>query len=475
MLRSAPDRRWVSAACSLGLLALTAAAALPVLRLSDARMARFVAAVPEAVVATSPAPVAWPVLTKALLGALAFVLALVLLYTARHYAFALNRLFGRQRHPFLTLDTMGWPAVTVLVAAHNEEDVVDGILDALLVADYPAGRLTIMPVNDRSTDGTRAIIDRYAARYPERIVPFHRDGGIPGKAAALADAARRVTTPLTLVFDADYLPGRDLVKQLVAPFADPQVGAVMGRVVPQNTGRNLLTRLLDLERTGGYQADQQARMNLRLVPQYGGTVGGIRTAALEAVGGWDVGTLAEDTDLTCRLVTNGWKVAYSNRFECYEEVPETWAVRRRQIDRWARGHTRAALQYAGRMLTSRRTPLRERLDGLLLLGVYGMSPVLLLGWALTVVLFYAGAHPLHGVLAALAVAAFNTAGNFAVFFEIATAARLDGARRRIRLLPLNLLGFLVSLTTITGAVTRQVVAGDRGPLVWNKTQRFRRT
>ena len=60
----------------------------------------------------------------------------------------------------------------------------------------------------------------------------------------------------------------------------------MGRVVPLNAGRNLLTRMLDLERSAGYQVDQQARMNLHLVPQYGGTVGGVGSSALRDVGGW---------------------------------------------------------------------------------------------------------------------------------------------------------------------------------------------
>ena len=79
---------------------------------------------------------------------------------------------------------------------------------------------------------------------------------------------------IAIIFDADYVPGRGLLKQLVAPFFDPEVGAVMGRVVPINSGTNLLTRMLDLERSGGYQVDQQARMNMNLLPQYGGTVGG---------------------------------------------------------------------------------------------------------------------------------------------------------------------------------------------------------
>src|SRR2546430_14940175 len=116
-----------------------------------------------------------------------------------------------------------------------------------------------------------------------------------------------IATEVTLIFDADYIPGAGLIKQLVAPFFDPEVGGVMGRVVPLNVGKKLLTRLLDLERSGGYQVDQQARMNLRFVPQYGGTVAGVRKSALEEIGGWNENALAEDTDLTFRLLLAGWK------------------------------------------------------------------------------------------------------------------------------------------------------------------------
>ena len=158
-------------------------------------------------------------------------LLLICIYTARHYFFTFNRLFGRQRHPYIDVDSANWPPVTVLVAAHNEEAVVADILKALLEVDYPADRLTIIPVNDRSTDRTREIIDEFADQHP-RVVPFHRIGGKPGKAAALKDAMGRVETEVVLVFDADYIPGKALIRQLVAPFFDPEIGAVMGRVVP---------------------------------------------------------------------------------------------------------------------------------------------------------------------------------------------------------------------------------------------------
>src|SRR5581483_3968202 len=327
--------------------------------------------------------------------------------------------------------------------------------------------------NDRSTDGTRDIIDDFVQQHPGRITPFHRVGGKPGKAAALKDAMRMVETEVVLVFDADYIPGRALIRQLVAPFFDPEVGSVMGRVVPINVGKKLLTRLLDLERSGGYQVDQQARMNLGLVPQYGGTVAGIRTSALEEIGGWDEATLAEDTDLTYRLLLAGWKTVYQNRAECYEEVPERWPVRGRQIMRWAKGHNQAMVRYSGAILKQPGLTIRERLDGFLLLGVYLMGPVLLLGWGLAVWLFYSGAE-INSQIAVLALAGFTTLGNFAAFFEIAAAAHLDNSRARVRLLPLTFLGFTVSLISVSRAAFQQVVDPIlRKELVWDKTERSR--
>ncbi len=403
------------------------------------------------------------------------IIALILVYTARHYFFTLNRLFGFQRHPYIDIDTANWPKVTILVAAHNEEKVISQILAALMSAHYPQDRMLVIPVNDRSTDRTREIIDRFCNDYPGRIRPFHRTSGKGGKAAALKDAMKLVQTEVILIFDADYTPGGGLIRQLVAPFFDPEVGGVMGRVVPLNVGTNLLTRLLDLERAGGYQVDQQARMNLRLVPQHGGTVAGVRLSALRQIGGWNDNTLTEDTDLTYRLLLAGWKTVYQNRSECYEEVPETWPVRIKQIMRWAKGHNQAMVAYSLPLLFGKhRATLRERIDGFLLLGVYVMAPLTLIGWILALILFYEGVAPLHGVIAILSFTAFATTGNFAAFFEIAAAVRLDGSRQRICLLPFLVLGFAVSIFAVSRACLSQLLAPITGAKFhWDKTERFR--
>jgi len=405
------------------------------------------------------------------------IVAVISLYTARHYWFTLNRLFGFQRHPYIDTDTADWPQVTILVAAHNEEKVVSHILAALMGVNYPQEKMLVVPVNDRSTDRTREIIDRFCEEHPGRIRPFHRTGGKGGKAAALKDAMELVDTEVILIFDADYIPGTGLIKQLVAPFFDPEVGGVMGRVVPLNVGTNLLTRLLDLERSGGYQVDQQARMNLRLVPQHGGTVAGVRLSALREIGGWNDNSLTEDTDLTYRLLLHGWKTVYQNRSECYEEVPETWHVRVKQIMRWAKGHNQALANYGFHLLFGKhRATLRERIDGFLLLGVYIMAPITLLGWVLALGVFYEGIAPLHGVIALLSITAYSAVGNFAAFFEIAAAARLDYTRQRICLLPFLILGFGVSIFSVSRAFVSQLMAPLTGAQFhWDKTERFRTT
>jgi cellulose synthase/poly-beta-1,6-N-acetylglucosamine synthase-like glycosyltransferase len=402
------------------------------------------------------------------------IITLIIIYTIRHYIFTFNRLYGKQRHPYIDIDTANWPSVTVLVAAHNEEAVIAHSLDAMAALEYPRDRIRIVVVNDRSKDRTGEIVDEYVKKYPGFIDHFQRVEGKPGKAAALKDATQIVTTDIVMVFDADYTPGKGLIKQLAAPFFDPEVGLTMGRVVPMNTGRNLLTRLLDMERSGGYQVDQQARMNMGLVPQYGGTVGGVRRACLEDVGGWRDDTLSEDTDITYRALLKGWKTVYQNRSECYEEVPETWPVRIRQIIRWAKGHNQSLFRYSAYVLQNSSLRFSERLDALLLLGVYIMAPIILAGWVIGMILFYKGEMLLYGgYMPLLWLISYSAVGNTAAFFEIGAAVYLDGGKNRLRILPFNFFNFVISILSVTRGIVTHAFAKPAHREKWDKTVRFR--
>jgi len=408
-------------------------------------------------------------------GYVVFIAGVLLLYVIRHYVFTLARVFLPFREAYLEWAGMAKPTVTVLVPMHNEERVCLGVLEALSRTSFDLERLQVIPVNDRSTDRTGELVDEFSRAHPW-CQPFHRKSGAGGKPAALLDAMSLVKGEVILLFDADYLPGVGLVENLVAPFGDPEIGAVMGRVVPNNGARNLLTRLLDMERSGGYQTNQQARWRLGLVPQFGGTVGGMRRSALDAVGGWDRYMLAEDTDLTFRLLAMGWKVAYVNRAECYEEVVETWAARGKQVRRWAMGHMQACLRHLRPLMANPNLGAWEKIDGLLLLSIYFVPPLTLFGWLVSALLLMLDPSIVPATATLFfGVATYFTVGNFAIFFEIGVAVALDGNSRRLRLLPFVFGNFMASLFTVTGAALSLLVSRMKGEsqVAWDKTPRYR--
>jgi cellulose synthase/poly-beta-1,6-N-acetylglucosamine synthase-like glycosyltransferase len=388
------------------------------------------------------------------------VICVMTLYTTRHFIFTFSRLFHRQRVSFGDAYEDDLPRVTVLVPMHNEEMVAADCLQAILASDYPPDRLTVVPINDHSEDRTQEILDRYSER-DRRVRPLSLEK-LPtrGKSNALNYALENVDSEIVLVFDADYTPGRGLVRRLVMAFIDPEVGAVMGRVVPRNTNRTLLTRLLSMERSGGYQVDQQARYNLDLLPQYGGTVGGFRLALLRQIGGFDPHGLSEDTELTASIYEHGWTIVYDNRAECYEEVPENWMSRFNQLRRWSRGHNRVMWGHLLRIAFARNLSGVQRADAAFLLFCYVVPPLLISGWIAEFILFAMGALPaLGGIALAFMVVLYNSFGNFAPVYEVATAEILDGHTTRLYLLPFLFYSFPFNSWTITTGFIDNV--GDR--------------
>jgi len=403
---------------------------------------------------------------------LAFVIAVMVVYTIRHWIFTFSRVYSRQRVSFADAYDEDLPMLSVLVPMHNEQAVAAQCLDAILASDYPAEKLEILPIDDHSEDETAVILARYAARNP-RVKPVRVDQKERGKSNALNVGLAHAQAQIVLVFDADYTPGRGVLRALAKGFIDPEVGAVMGRVVPRNTSRNMLTRLLSMERAGGYQVDQQARYNFDLLPQYGGTVGGFRRRLLDEIGGFDPRSLAEDTELTVSIFRRGWKVVYDNRAECYEEVPETWPARFGQLRRWSRGHNAVASSNLLGVLTTKGLSFAQRLDGALLLLCYAVPPMLLSGWLAALLLFLMGHMPFAGGIAlAFAVVLYNAFGNFAPVYQIATAEVLDGSTKRLYLLPFLFYMFPFNSWAITTGWVDSI--GDfvksRRP-GWEKTKR----
>lgn len=401
------------------------------------------------------------------------VIVLMMLYTIRHYIFSFLRMNGRQRIYYNDIMSSKMKKISVLIPMHNEELVLNNVLDSLLECDYDRDLLEIIPIDDNSSDRTEELLDEYHRKY-EFIRPIHRRCPDRGKPAGLNDAMKIATGEIIIVFDADYRPAKNMLKELAIAFEDPEVGAVMGRVIPYNTNKNMLTRLINIERSGGYQVDQQARYDLKTIPQYGGTVGGFRKDVIMEMGGFNPYVLAEDTELTYRFFTNGWKVIYANSAECYEESPETWEVRGRQIRRWARGHNQVLFRYFFRTLATPNMNLREKIDGMMLLLVYAIPALFFLAQMDALALFFLGKmQQFEGWYILLFLGVYNSFGNFAPFFQIGTAMVADGIKGEALMLPMLLFNFYFYMWQITlgffDAIADMIT---HRKVKWAKTIRF---
>jgi cellulose synthase/poly-beta-1,6-N-acetylglucosamine synthase-like glycosyltransferase len=401
--------------------------------------------------------------------------ALMVAYLIRHYIFTITVLKNVQKgKKSLSLQNLAYkPTVSILIPARNEERVIGRLLQRMTELTYPQDKLQVIVIDDASTDETGKIAEHYSKAYPYiKVVRRDKGEGGRGKASALNAGLKHASGEIVLCFDADYYPQRDIVEKLVKEFADPKVGAVQGRVVVLNEPQNIVTRLVALERIGGYRVDQEARDKLNLITQFGGTVGGFRRELLESLGGWDEHILAEDTDLTFRIYLAGYRVKYVSDAECYEEAVESWQAYWKQRYRWAKGHMQCAFKHILNVLKSNKLRFFEKVDGLLLLNVYFMPLIVLLSWIVGVPLFLLKfSQWLTPFLTMMSISLYSAVGNFAPFYEVGVGAYLDGRTRAQWLIPLLVFTFLYNIPICAKAFLDIILArlAGRNCNQWDKT------
>jgi len=402
------------------------------------------------------------------------LVGVMLVYLVRHYAFSLSALYYRRGQPQYMLHSLSHrPSVSILMPARNEERVIGRLLRRITELTYPKDKLEVVVIDDASSDGTGKTAEEFSKGY-SYILVIHRspENGGNGKSDALNEGLKHSKGEIVFCFDSDYYPQRDILEKLSAYFIDPEVGAVQGRVTVLNEPTSLVTRLVALERIGGYRVDQLARDDLCLIPQYGGTAGGFRRDLIEFLGGWNPDMLAEDTDLTFRVYLAGYKVRYVNEAECYEEAVESWRSYWRQRHRWALGHMQCFFKHAVPILRSKNLRWREKIDGLLLLGVYFIPIIVGLSWLLGAAIFFLWpTFWIQSAWALLPIFAYSSIGNFALFFEVGVGAYLDRRTRMIWLVPLLLLSFVFNMLICCKALVDIVLSRIFGkkPFGWSKT------
>ncbi len=239
--------------------------------------------------------------------------------------------------PFWNAEGTDAPKVSIIVPAYNEQiNAVDSV-ENLLRTDYP--NFEIIFVDDGSKDGTYERV-KTAFQTNAKVRVLTKPNG--GKASALNYGIQQSESPFVICIDADTKLLSNAVSKLMMHFGDVQyhngkkVGAVAGNVKVGNTV-NLLTRWQSVEYISSQNFDRKAFAYLNAITVVPGAIGAFRKTAIEEAGGFTTDTLAEDCDLTIRMLRCDYIIENENEAIAMTEAPETVKMFIKQRFRWSFG------------------------------------------------------------------------------------------------------------------------------------------
>ena len=231
------------------------------------------------------------------------------------------------------------PTVAAIVPAYNEQTVITKTIDSLLVSDYP--HLEVIVVDDGSSDATFETVEEHF-RSVKQVKNFRKNNG--GKSAAINFGLKETTAEIVVIIDADTIIHHRAVSRLVRHFANPVVGAVAGNAKVGNRV-NLLTKLQTIEYITGQNLERRAFSVFNSIRVVAGAIGAWRRDLLINTGGFAYDTLAEDTDMTLRILRMGYRVDYDAEAIAYTEAPQTIASFMKQRFRWMHGTFQAVWKH----------------------------------------------------------------------------------------------------------------------------------
>jgi cellulose synthase/poly-beta-1,6-N-acetylglucosamine synthase-like glycosyltransferase len=322
----------------------------------------------------------------------------VLLWSAYNLIVALKGLANRSARkpgkPRYDADTA--PSFSIIVPLKGEEAVLPRLIDHVVHFTYPKSKYEVLLVEDGSHDRTPSLCAKYAEQYPEAIRYLHRDKS-DGKPSALNAALRLARGEIIGILDADSVPPDDLLMAASDYFVTRDATAIQGATSSINADENMLTKVISLEETMWFQALLRGKSALDLFVPLTGNCYFVKGSVLRDLGGWDEHSLAEDVDLSLRIIVTGGKTVFAENVRAKQEAPSQIAQFFRQRIRWYRGYMESALSY-GKLL---KTPSRLKFDAeLTLSGPYILS-VSLLAYLSSVAMYSFGGQILFRLLALL--------------------------------------------------------------------------
>jgi cellulose synthase/poly-beta-1,6-N-acetylglucosamine synthase-like glycosyltransferase len=233
-------------------------------------------------------------------------------------------------------------------------------------------------IGDDSNDGkTSDMIDAFAAKHKSLVRVMRRQDNKGYKAGNLNNMLQHSKGEIIAIFDSDFVPTSGFLKKISAPFQDEKVAGVQARWEFMNAGQNLVSRL------SSSILIVYHHLTLPLINRFGvsficGSAEAVRKDVLLKLGGWQNGSLTEDTEFSIRTMEMGYKNVYLPDLVIPGESPFTFKGFERQQMRWAYGTIRAFIDHRKQIFFNKNFNIKQRLMLFFVLLGYVTAPLLAL-------------------------------------------------------------------------------------------------
>ena len=302
-------------------------------------------------------------------------LVTVSVFSIFFYIIALDGLF-RHRATTRTFPKLRLlPRVTIQIPTYNEP-VAIRCAEKCLRMDYPKGRFNIIIGDDSDKSDISRMIDGFARKHPGKVSVTRRGNNEGFKAGNLNYMLKHgKNNEIIVLFDSDFVPPRNFLRKIVQPFSDEDVAIVQARWQFLNPAQNMISTLAS-SILYMYHHLVMTAFNSNGISLLCGSAEAVRKSALIKQGGWEAGSLTEDTEYSLRSLKNGYKSVYLHGLEAKGEVPFTIRGFKRQQMRWAYGTTSAYMKHSRALFSSKLFSFRQKLFLSFVLLGYVVSPLL---------------------------------------------------------------------------------------------------
>ncbi len=259
------------------------------------------------------------------------------------------------------------PFVSIQLPVYNEMYVMERLLENISKMDYPKDKLEIQVLDD-STDESLELTQKLVKQLKlsgVNIVHIHRTKRTGFKAGALKEGLKVAKGEFIAIFDADFLPRPNWLKETIPYFKDENIGVVQTRWSHLNRNHSVLTKIQAFALDAHFTLEQVGRNSKSHFINFNGTAGVWRKTCILEAGNWEGDTLTEDLDLSYRAQLKNWKFKYLEDVETPAELPMAISAARSQQFRWNKGGAENFRKMAWKLVKNKHISAKTKAHGLL--------------------------------------------------------------------------------------------------------------